>query len=543
MRFGKRLNTAAALTRFTARSSTRGAALFGLLLGGMPALQGTAYVATYPDAAARAHFIATLQSTPALGILYGDPHVAATPAGYMVYRCLAFLMLVAGLWGLLNATKLFRGQEEDGRWELLLSGQMGFGTAVFRTMVGWGIAACAAFAVGTLLVAAVGSSKDITVSFMSAAFFTFVVMLIATLFMAIGALTSQLASTRRRATVYGLLPLGIFFALRACVHVVPSTRWLSNVTPFGWAEKAQPIVGTRPLWIVPIILLTLACGFAAIVIATRRDIGDSIIREKDSERPSFRLLGGPTQLAARLNWPQLAAWTAASMGITGIITAITKTAVSSVDGADKLNDALSKLAGGAHNTLALSFIGMGTFFTAIMMLVLVSSGLAAIRHEEAKSYLDNILVRPVSRAKWLTGRVGLLFAALLVMSIATSALTVLIAHSEGIALGGVHFVINSLNILGPVVLALGIGLVLYGLLPRVASVVVYVILLWSFLVDMVGAIAKLNSAVANTSLLHHISLVPAAQPQWGRFVITLASGLILTIIGVYLFSKRDLEVE
>ncbi len=34
-----------------------------------------------------------------------------------------FLMVLGAVWGLLTATRLLRGEEDAGRWELLLAGQ------------------------------------------------------------------------------------------------------------------------------------------------------------------------------------------------------------------------------------------------------------------------------------------------------------------------------------------------------------------------------------------------------------------------------------
>ena len=33
------------------------------------------------------------------------------------------LSVIGGVWALLTATRLLRGEEEEGRWELLLTGQ------------------------------------------------------------------------------------------------------------------------------------------------------------------------------------------------------------------------------------------------------------------------------------------------------------------------------------------------------------------------------------------------------------------------------------
>jgi putative exporter of polyketide antibiotics len=40
----------------------------------------------------------------------------------------------------------------------------------------------------------------------------------------------------------------------------------------------------------------------------------------------------------------------------------------------------------------------------MMVMAFVASSLGAVREEEADGYVDNIVVRPVSRLRWLSGR-------------------------------------------------------------------------------------------------------------------------------------------
>jgi hypothetical protein len=44
-------------------------------------------------------------------------------AGYTVWKSFMFLIVVGSAWGLLTGTKLLRGEEDAGRWELLLAGR------------------------------------------------------------------------------------------------------------------------------------------------------------------------------------------------------------------------------------------------------------------------------------------------------------------------------------------------------------------------------------------------------------------------------------
>ena len=528
--------------QFTTRRSLRGALLFGLLLGGLPALQGPAYVATYPSAAERAQMVHALAGNPTLGILYGsNANDALTPSGYIVYRCLSTLLFAAGLWGLMTATRLFRGQEEDGRWELLLAGRLSPLSAQLLTTVGWIVALLAGFVVGGSIITLVGMTPQIDVSASAAFFFAMPVMLMALLFFGVGLLTSQLAASRRRAIMYGLIVLIGGYIVRAVEHVT-HYDWLEWVTPFGWLEHTHPIVTSQPLWLLPAAGLAALCFGVTLSIGKKRDLGDSVIAEPDTARSRMTLLGGTMGLALRLNWPLLVSWIAIALVMTGIIAGITHTAVSTVTNSESLSKAVAKLAGG-EGGLALSFTSMTTFFGSLVFMLMAAAGIASIRKEESKLFLENILVRPIGRLRWLTGRLAVLFGSLVCGVILSSVLVWVIAHSQAIYFDAWRYMVESLNVLGPICIVLGVGILLYGWLPRFATAAAYLVLGWSFLLDLIGSAAKLPLAVVNTSLFHHIAMTPLAHPRWSTVAYTTCIGVILTSIGMVGFVRRDLQGE
>ena len=89
----------------------------------------------------------------------------------------------------------------------------------------------------------------------------------------------------------------------------------------------------------------------------------------------------------------------------------------------------------------------------------------------------------------------------------------------------------------------GVGVLLYGLKPRLSSVVLYAWIAWSFIIEMVGSVVTFKPYMLHTSLLRNISLVPAAQPDWKLFIIVSGIGLIAGVLGLVLFTYRDLQTE
>jgi ABC-2 type transport system permease protein len=212
---------------------------------------------------------------------------------------------------------------------------------------------------------------------------------------------------------------------------------------------------------------------------------------------------------------------------------------------ESLTKALNTLAN-AQNSISLVFMGMGSLFLGVILMAMMATGVGSIRDEEAKNYLDNIVVGPVSRVRWLAGRLAVLVAGSAAIVLIASSVGWLVAHKQGIDVNFSTMVIDSFSLLGPVFLLLSIGILFYGLsarLSRWAAPFMYVVLAWSFVVDLLASVIDLGKIVTNSSLLHYIAFVPAAQPDWKACWILTGVAVVLTAVGILAFNRRDLETE
>ena len=106
-----------------ARGARRGALIWGAVFGLMAWLLVSQFSKEYPTAADRARLVKTMGSNAGLQAIFGPAHQISTVAGYTAYHAIGVLGIIGAVWGLLAATRLMRGEEEAGRWELLLAGQ------------------------------------------------------------------------------------------------------------------------------------------------------------------------------------------------------------------------------------------------------------------------------------------------------------------------------------------------------------------------------------------------------------------------------------
>jgi len=527
---------------FSFKSSRRGAAIYGVATGLMVWLQGLAFAASYTTDLAREKFATAIASNPAVGILYGEVRRIETPAGYMVYRTLPFLGVIGGLWALAATTRLLRGQEEDGRLELLLTGRNTLTSGLWETLQGFAFSLLVAFVGCAILLVALGQSSKIDVSPSASIFFALAIFMPAIVFASVGALTSQLAATRRKAMVWGAVALAVLFALRSIGNVIKSLDWLKNFTPFGWTDKLHAVTGSAWIWLLPLFGLALLCILAAFYFAGQRDMGESIIPDNDTARPRYRLLGSTFSFGFRLTRTSLFGWLISTIAISGLITGLAKTAINAVGDSNSLSKALGNITGG-NSALALAFIGFSGFFIALMLMIVAASGIGRIREDEAKGYLDNFLVNAVSRKKWLTERVLLLVCGITVICIIANTTSWIIARAQGFYISPFLFLGGGLNFMAPALLMLGIGTLIFSIKPRWASWSLYAWIVWSFLIEMIGSVVTLSSRIIDTSLLRQVSLIPAVPADWKLFSIVSSIGLVTFIIGLWLFDRRDLASE
>jgi len=84
-------------------------------------------IGSYSASGLTASSLSNLSADPSIRALYGAPFDLSTAGGFTVWRAGQFLTLGAALWTLLATTRVLRGEEEAGRWDLLLTGPIGRG--------------------------------------------------------------------------------------------------------------------------------------------------------------------------------------------------------------------------------------------------------------------------------------------------------------------------------------------------------------------------------------------------------------------------------
>jgi ABC-2 type transport system permease protein len=525
----------------TARKAVRSGVLWGYVFAAYVASRALGYTSTYKTLAQRAHFAATFGSNAGISALIGPAHQIQTVAGFTTWSSLGTLSILGAVWGLLAGTRLLRGEEDALRWELLLAGQTTRRGAAAQALVGLGAGVATLWFVTALITVVVGQSSSVHVHVGSALFFALALVSSAAVFLAAGALTSQLAATRRQAATYAGAALGVCYALRMVADSGTGLAWLRWVTPLGWVEQLQPLTAPQPLALVPIVLLTAVLAGVAVHLAGIRDLGASILPDGAHAEPHTRLLFGPVGLTIRLVRSTVVGWAIAIVAMALLVGFVAKEAGSALSSSSSVSRVISRL--GVPHAGAAGYIGVSFLIVALLVALAAAGQVSATRGDEAEGRLDHLLVRPVSRVSWLSGRVGVTAAVLLVSGFLAGVSAWLGAASQHAGLNFTSVLDAGLNVIPPALCILGIGVLMLGIWPRAASVATYGVLAWSFLIELVGGLINANHWLLDTSLFHQMAPAPAVSPNWTSGASLVAVGIAAFTAGAFAFKRRDLAGE
>jgi ABC-2 type transport system permease protein len=511
---------------------------WGYLFGVFVASSALSYSSFYKTQADRDHLAAAFGSNNATAALFGPAPQLQTVAGFTVFKTFLTLMILGAVWGLLTSTRLLRGEEDAGRWEILLAGQTTRKAATTQALAGLGAGVFTLWAITALVTAVSGRSSKVDIAPGPALYFALALVSSAVMFLAVGAFTSQLAATRRQAASYAAVFLGLSYAVRMVADSGIGVHWLIWATPLGWVEQLRPLTSPDPLPLLPIFGFTALLAIVAVQLAGNRDLGTSQLPGRASVKPRLDLLFGPVGLAIRTSEAVIIGWWAA-IAVTAILTGLVAKSAGGTISGSSVQKVFSKL--GSPGTGTATFLGVSFLILAVLVGFVAAGQITASRREESAGFLDHILVRPVSRTSWLAGRVSVAAGVLVVSGLVAGVFTWLATSTQHSGVSFTTSVGSGLNIIPPAVFLLGIGTLTFGAWPRAASLVTYGVLCWSLFIDLVGGIGALSHWILDTSVFHQMASDPAAPPNWGANAAMLGIGIICAVLGAIAFDRRDLK--
>ncbi len=504
------------------------ALFFGLYAYGNAA----AYDSTYPTLADRMQFAQSFGDNKALRVFYGVPKDLLTSGGYTEWRVGGVLQLVAAILGLVAAVKVFRAQEDSGRYELLLSGPFARRSAFWAGLVA---VVAGAAVIGTVtflgLVAAglaAGDSALLALATASAALS----------FAAVGAVMSQLASTRRVALELGGAAFAVAFLLRVVSDTASSLAWLRWATPLGWAEDVHPFTDFDFKGFLPPIAAVVILLAVALRLWVRRDVGEGILRTRESRAPRLALLSSPTALALRGEVASFSTWIAGT-AVFAFVVGVLSASVSQVNVSHNLQEQLQKL-GAASITTASGYLSLTFLFFVLVVALFACSQVAAARHEESDGRLETLFSSAVERRSWFAGRLALAVGGAVALSVVAGVLAWAGAASQGADVGFGDMLAAGANCLPAALLFLALGALAFALVPRATTGIAYGLVLLAFVWELFGSLLNVPTWLLDLSPFHQIGLVPAESFKTVPALVMLAIAAVAAIAATLTFERRDL---
>lgn len=523
----------AALLALDLRLVVRGAVVLVSLIAGLTAVVVLQYATTFASPE-DLRGLEVLAGNPAIRVLFGVPRALDQSGGFTVWRTGMFTAVAAAAWALATAGRLTRGQEDTGQAWLTLVGPLRLRSALLaQLLVVAAVLVVLGLALGLAMVV-FGAGGD------GAATYAAGVTLTGLLFAAVGAASSQLLGERRAATglAAGLLLVGLL--VRMVADGIESLAWTSWVTPFGLLSLSAPYAGDRWVPLGVLALAVVATAGAAWVMAGRRDVGSGMLSGRAGRRPRLRLLSGVLGFAVRRTLPSFVGW---SLALAAYFLLIGLLAVSLTNFLEA-NPRFAELAAAA------GFADLATvqgYVAALLMLLPVPLGLFATSrmadqvHDEAAGRTSLLLGRPIGRIRWAGLPTVVIAAATLGMALLTGSFAWLGTRAVGAGLGYGEAVAGALNVVVVAWLSLGAAVLAVGWAPRAVSLVGSLPVVGGFVVWVLADTLDWPEWVGRLSPFAHLAPVPADQPDWAAQVGMLGIAVLLTLVGLVGFARRDLR--
>ena len=521
------------------RRLRRSAVVVGLAFGATTAASAIAYVDSFPTDADRRVMAASFQDSGAgFEALFGQISRIGTIGGYTAYKSFVFLTAIGAIWAALAVTKLLRGDEEAGRWSLVLAGETSPEPAMVAALAGVAVAIGVVAVETFVLTLLTGLNATITFRVGSALVFAASVTLPALVMAAVAAVCCQLGGTRRLATAMTMGVLGLAFVLRMVGDSGPGLKWVLWTTPFGWAETMHPFTTNELLPLAVGLVVTAALAGAAASMAARRDVGAGLV-STSSSRPLRRAgLGSSLALTARLSAPTLAGW---AMGITALsfmFGVISKPVADALADSAASQTMLDRF--GAAGTGPVQYLGLVFLMSGAVLALLPASAISSARGEEETGRLATITAARVTRASWLTGRIAVAALAVAAGGVISGLATWAGARSQDVEVRLGDLLEAGVNVIPAALLVLGVGAVALALVPRVASVMTYAVVAWSLLADLIGSLARPFHFLKPVSVFHFNSMAPAEAPDWPALALLTVAAVATSAVALLIFERRDL---
>ena len=213
--------------------------------------------------------------------------------------------------------------------------------------------------------------------------------------------------------------------------------------------------------------------------------------------------------------------------------------VSSAGISASIRRSIAKLGSGSIFTPT-GYVAFVFIFFILAVCLFVCAQVGAANHEEADGRLETTLALPVSRVRWLGGRLLLAAGGAIGLSLIAGLVTWAGVASQGVEISGWRMLEAGANCLPSAALFLGIAALAYALVPRASAGIAYGLVAITFLWYLVGAITGAPSWLVKATPFAHIGFVPTQPFRLAAALVMVCVGALATAAALVAFRRRDL---
>jgi ABC-2 type transport system permease protein len=497
-------------------------------LVGIVYLSAAAVRSTYRNQRQIDAYASTVGESP-VGIAMGGPPVALdTIGGILVYETGFTALVGVALMAVFLTVRHTRGDEDEGRTELLRS-----------TVLGRHAPAAAACLVvgGASALVGLGSAASLLtqeVPVEGAVVYGAAILALGVVFTTVALLAAQLMSHARGAVGVSLAVLGAAFLLRAIGDVGDGT--LSWLSPMGWSQQVRAFDDNR--WWPLLLSLTLAGALlgVATVLLSRRDLGSGVVPPRPGPADASRWLSGPVGLALRMQRGSIIGWSVGVFVGAAVFGAMSQELKELVDSNPAFAEYFAQSGGGS---LTDAFFASALLIMALLASAFAVGSVLRGRGEESAGRLEPVLATGLSRTRWLLAglAVTVLGATVVLLS---AGLGVGLAHAlvSGDAGAVLPLVGDALVYLPATLLVVGLTVLLFGFAPRLALLAWAVVGLY-FVLGWLGGLLRPPAWLLDLSPFTHTPAVPAEELTVAPLVVLVLLAAAAAAAGLAAFRRRD----
>ncbi|PPA69309.1 ABC transporter permease [Jeotgalibacillus proteolyticus] len=478
--------------------------------------------------------IAETMRNPAMTAMVGPGYGLDdyTIGAMMAHQMLLFTAIVVGIMSILLVTRHTRGDEEEGRIELIRSLPVGRLANLAATLI-------VLFSANVVLALLIGlglfsldiESMGLSYSLLfgaalgAAGFF----------FAAVTALFAQLSENSRGAIGYSFAVLGLAYIIRAIGDV--SNETLSWFSPLGWILGTEVYVNNYwwPVWLT--VGFTLLITAIALYLNTIRDLESGFLPSRPGKKQATPLLLSPFGLVLRLQRTSIISW---GVGMF-LIGASYGSVLGDLESFFASNEVMSQMLGEAGDvSLTEQFLTMIMAVMAMICTVPALLFMLKLKGEEKKNRTEHFISRSVS--KWTL--IGSYFTTSIVFGFVMLFLAVTGLWSASFSTMDEPISFLSLFNGGMVYLPaiwvmIGAAVLFTGLIPQLTGLS-WLYLGYSFFVVYLGGLMQFPEWLGKLSPFGHIPQIPVEEFNLLNLALLTLIALLLTAAGFAGFKKRDL---